>query len=104
MKVAFREWIHTHTPDAILTDYPGLQEMITELELKVPDDIGLAAMTVLDCPIDTGIYQNPEEIGRVAVLMLQSLINHNDRGVPPVSRHVLIDGTWVDGTSIRPPA
>ncbi|MDF3056566.1 MAG: LacI family transcriptional regulator [Rariglobus sp.] len=101
VQAAFKQWVHANKPDAILTDYPRVPEMVAKLRLKVPKNIGLAGLTVLDCPIDAGIYQNPEEIGRVSVLMLQSLINDNDRGIPPVNRHVLIEGKWVDGSSMR---
>lgn len=98
---AFRLWLQANKPDAILTDYPAVPKMLAKEGLRAPKNIGLAALTVLDCPIDAGIYQNPEEIGRVSVLMLQSLINDNDRGIPSVSREVLIKGKWVDGTSMR---
>jgi LacI family transcriptional regulator len=101
VQAAFSQWVHTHKPDAILTESPCVPEMLEAMGLSVPQDIGLAAMTVLDCPIAAGINQNPEEIGRVAVLTLQSAINNNDCGIPPVSRHVLIGGSWVDGASLR---
>ncbi len=95
-----RAWFDEHRPDAILTDIPELPEMLAEFGVRAPEDIGLAAMTVLDCPIDAGIHQNPEEIGRVGVLVLASLINDNDRGVPAINRQILISGRWVDGRSL----
>ena len=61
------------------------------------EKIGLAGVTVLDLPIDAGIYQNPEEIGRVATLVLISLINDNDLGAARIPREILINGTWVTG-------
>ncbi len=93
-------WIAEHKPDAILTDNRHIPGMLKEAGLRVPEDIALASFTILDCPIDSGINQNPTEIGRVAVLMLQSLINDNDRGIPAISRQILIKGDWVDGTSL----
>lgn len=101
LQPALNRWLREHKPDAILTDDPSLPSLIAKAGLRVPADIALAAVTVLDCPIDAGIYQNPEEIGRVAVLMLQSLINDNDRGIPRVSRQILIQGKWVDGQTLR---
>jgi LacI family transcriptional regulator len=95
-----QRWVDDNKPDAILTENPNLPKMLAKLRKSSVRGLGLAAMTVLDCPINAGIYQNPQEIGRVAVLMLQSLINDNDRGIPAVSRQVLIEGTWVDGTSL----
>lgn len=97
----FEEWLRTHQPDAILTDLAALPEMLAKAGLRVPQDIGLAGLSTLDCPIDAGIYQNPEEIGRVGVLMLHSLINDNAWGLPAINRQVLIEGSWVDGKSLR---
>lgn len=99
-RVKLEDWIKTHKPDAILTDNPAVPEMLKSMGIRVPKDIGLAALTTLDCPIDAGIFQNPTEIGRVAVLVLQSLINDNDRGIPAINRQILIEGKWVDGTSL----
>ena len=96
----FIRWMEIHKPDAIITDNPQLPELIAKSGLRVPRDLGLAALTVLDCPIDAGIHQNPEEIGRVAVLMLHSLINDNDKGFPVINRQVLIEGKWVDGKTL----
>src|SRR5204862_395825 len=69
---AFAAWLRKTKPDAILTEQVVLPAMLAKAGYRVPEEIGLAALTVLDCPIDAGIYQNPEEIGRVAVLMLIS--------------------------------
>ena len=67
----------------------------------MPEDIGLATLTLLDGGnIDAGIDQNSEEIGRAAAQLLISLINHNELGVPAIGREVLIEGKWVDGSSL----
>lgn len=100
----FEAWLKKHRPDAILTDLAALPEMLAKAGARVPADLGLAGLSVLDCPIDAGIDQNPREIGRVGALMLQSLINDNARGLPAINRQVLIEGSWVDGASLPGPA
>jgi hypothetical protein len=50
-----------------------------------------------DTPINAGINQNPEEIGRAAVRMLSAQLNHNEFGMPSVRNETLIEGDWVDG-------
>jgi DNA-binding LacI/PurR family transcriptional regulator len=93
-------WLKKNKPDAILTEYPDLPLLLEKQGLRVPDDVGLATTSVLDCPIDAGIYQNSEEIGRVGVLVLASLIHDNDHGIPSIHRQILIEGSWVDGKSL----
>ena len=55
---------------------------------------------MLDGNADAGIDQNPEEIGRVGLLTLVALVNDHDCGVPLNSRQILVEGTWVDGSSL----
>jgi LacI family transcriptional regulator len=97
---SFEKWLQTEKPDAILTENALLPDMLAKAGYRVPDDMGLAALTVLDCPIDAGIYQNPEEIGRVSVLLMVSLMNDHDRGFPAIPREILIKGRWMDGDSL----
>jgi hypothetical protein len=80
-----------HKPDAILTSMDDLPSMLAEAGYSVPRDVGLATMNVLDGGCDAGINQNPEEIGRVAMLVLMSLIHDGARGVPKIFRQILIE-------------
>lgn len=95
-----RDWIEAHRPDAIFTDVPDMRARLSRMGLRVPEDIGLGVSSVLDCDADAGINQNSEEIGRVAVQTLISLINDNQRGIPRHPREVLVTGEWVDGASL----
>jgi LacI family transcriptional regulator len=93
-------WMADQCPDAILTDIPGVPDMLARLGFRVPEDVGLAALGTLDCPIDSGIHQNPAEVGRVGVQMLVSLINSNVRGLLTIRQDMLVKGTWTDGASL----
>jgi DNA-binding LacI/PurR family transcriptional regulator len=97
---AFLKWLKQCKPDAILTEAPGVPDWLAQAGIQVPEDIGLATLNLHDSPLRAGIDQNPEEIGRVAVLVLNSLINDYDRGIPPIHREIAIKGTWVDGASL----
>lgn len=96
----FASWFKKWKPDAIITEQIAVAELLKRAGLRVPDDVGVAALNVLDMPFDAGIDQNAEEIGRVASLMLISLINDNDRGIPSIQREILIKGNWIDGSSL----
>ena len=93
-------WLRDHRPDAILTDRQELPPMLKRLGVRVPDDVGLAAFSVLDGGVDAGIDQNSAEIGRSALRLLTSLILHQERGLPSICRELLIEGRWVDGASL----
>jgi LacI family transcriptional regulator len=97
---ALAAWIKKNKVEAIFTNMVETRSMMESIGVKVPDDVGLAATTLLDTPVDSGVDQHPEEIGRVAFLMLNSLINDGDRGIPKIFRQILVEGTWVDGKSL----
>jgi LacI family transcriptional regulator len=93
-------WLKRYKPDAVMTDYSEMGKVLMKAGYRVPEDIALAANSVLDGNADAGIDQIPEEIGRVAVLVLNSLLHDNARGEPAVFRQVLVEGRWVDGASL----
>lgn len=94
------EWMQKQKPDAIVTTMPTLRSLIFGLGLRVPDDLAVATMSVLDGNFDTGSDQNSHEIGRVAVSTLASLILENERGLPRYQRRILVEGRWVEGSSM----
>lgn len=97
---ALARWLKRNRPDAIFTTSARLRGMLIELGLRVPEDIALAATSVLDGNSDSGIDQRPEEIGRAVIELLESLFSHGHRGVPEVPRMVTVASRWVDGTSL----
>lgn len=96
----FEQWLGREKPDAILTDSLAVPAMLEKAGCRVPEDIGLAATNVRDMPVDAGIDQNPEEIGRGSTLALVSLLHDNDLGIPEFIREILVRGKWVDGKSL----
>ena len=96
----FRQWLDEFQPDAILTDVSEILDMLDKLEIRVPEDLAVAVTTVLDLKLDSGLDQHAEEIGRTAFLMLNSQINEGAKGEPSVLRQLLVQGDWVDGTSL----
>jgi len=97
---AIATWIKKHKVEAIFTDVAEVPALLKKQGIKIPDDIALAVTSVLDAQADAGIDQHPEEIGRVGLLMLNSLINDGARGIPKIFRQILVEGSWVDGSTL----
>ncbi len=96
------EWIEKERPDAVITDLPGLPEMLGKRGIRVPDDIALATTSIHDTPIDAGIEQHSEEVGRLALLTLVSLMNEAGKGRDGVRTQTVVRGEWVDGSMLPP--
>ena len=88
------KWLKRQKPDAILSDSAILVRLLKEIGVRVPEDIGMAVTSVLDGEGMPGVDQEPKlEIGRVAVLVLVSLVRDSiDYGVPPIYREILSQG------------
>ncbi|MES2477146.1 MAG: LacI family DNA-binding transcriptional regulator [Verrucomicrobiota bacterium] len=95
-----RAWVKKHKPDAIFSDIRQIRSLLDKAALNVPEDVALATTTLIDTGVDSGIDQHPEEIGRVGMLLLNSIINDRAIGTPQIFRQVLVEGSWVAGSSM----
>jgi LacI family transcriptional regulator, galactose operon repressor len=98
----FEKWLDQRQPDVVIGQQDELLEWLRTSGRSVPQDIGFAH---LDCPSLqgdlTGIYQNGPQIGVAAADMLVGLLHRNERGAPLLPSTLLIEGSWVAGTTTR---
>lgn len=101
-EASFVKWFRKHEPDVIISQQKEILKWLGNLNLKVPEDVGFVHM---NCPDSSGefagIYQNGKVIGEVAVDFLVAMVQRNERGVPNLAHSILVEGTWVDGKTIR---
>jgi LacI family transcriptional regulator len=95
-------WIEEHRPDAILTADVVVPGLLRELGFRIGKDIAVAGTSVLDIPVDAGIDQRSEAVGRVAVEMLVKQINIGERGEPSAPCRIMVESRWRDGSSLPP--
>lgn len=98
----FMAWYRKNKPDVIISQQKEILKWLGNHNIRVPDDVGFVHM---NCPDDSGefagIYQNGHVIGEVAVDFLVAMVQRNERGVPDLAHSILVEGTWVDGKTIR---
>ena len=101
-------WLADHRPEVVVSQHFGLWDLCLSNGLTVPDDIGLAYLHInRGDSLLSGIYQSDRQIGRAAFDLLVAMLHRNERGVPAIAQHVLIDGEWIPGKSthkVGPPA
>ncbi len=95
-----RAWLKQSKPDAIITTLSGLHDLLDRIGCKIPEDVAVCATSVVDGNFDSGVDQNPLEVGHVAMRTLAGLIHQNERGIPRYCRRILVEPRWVDGTSL----
>ncbi len=95
----FHQWMKQEKPNALLSTVEH-KILLRDAGLRIPEDIAVAVTSIHDGGADSGMDQHPEEIGRVGFQLLNSLINEGSRGIATISRQILVEGSWVDGTSL----
>lgn len=95
-----KAWLQKVHPDSVITSSGNLAELLEGIGCQVPRDLGVAATSLLDGHFTAGVDQNSIEIGRVAMTTLAALIHQNERGIPQYCRRILVEGRWVDGSSL----
>jgi LacI family transcriptional regulator len=98
----FTKWFLRHRPDVIVSQHIEILGWLKELGLKVPQDIGFIDLDCMDLTgARAGIHQHHDRVGAVAVEVLARMSQQNERGIPTVPQTILIDGSWVEGSTIR---
>ena len=97
----FRKWLSKWRPDVLLTLSGQELKWLETLDLKVPEDIGLACLsqpTRGDC---SRVDEKGDEVGATALDLVTAKIARNEYGPPTHPRVTMIEGRWVDGLTTR---
>jgi LacI family transcriptional regulator len=98
----FAAWFARHAPDAVITKLPEVGAALRRRRRAGPAEVGVAYLTLATPGGDlAGVHENPAEVGAAAVDYLSGMIHRNERGLPARPRRLLIEGTWVDGRTVR---
>jgi DNA-binding LacI/PurR family transcriptional regulator len=105
----FFTWFERHRPDVVVVvllsnALPEFSRLLRQKKISVPGDLGVAVIThFLEGSGFCGLQQNQELMGEWAVDQLVARINHRDFGIPAHPHIEMVEGCWVDGTSLRSP-
>lgn len=101
----FAEWYEQNRPEVVVSQHEEIVKWLRQIGARVPNDVGFLH---LNCPDSTGrfagINQNNRAVGATAVDFLVSMIQRNERGVPDISRSILVESFWQDGATLLPRA
>jgi LacI family transcriptional regulator len=100
-KQTFHNWFLEMRPEVVVTDDMQVQEWLTDLNYRIPGDVGL---TLLDCTrarcACAGIDQQHEIVGAMAVDLVVEQLQKNETGVPLHPKFITIEGSWIDGITL----
>lgn len=116
-----RAWLKAQKPDVLITPNPRILKLLESWGIKPSPSFGVACVvTPLELARNgtgestvstgsrtpkmwglSGIVEDDERIGEVAVDLLVSMNQLAERGVPEKPQRVLIEGMWNEGTTLR---
>ncbi len=99
------EWVERHRPEVIVTKLPEVLACLQRAGYRVPEDMGVAFHSLHERTEGlSGTKKNSFQIGVMAVDVLVDMLHRNERGAPANPQLVMIEGSWVEGRTLRPPA
>ncbi|HMO51747.1 MAG TPA: LacI family DNA-binding transcriptional regulator [Kiritimatiellia bacterium] len=99
---AFLAWFQMHRPDAVIAFSLDQYWALRESGIRMPEDIGFALLHQAEkAPDVSGLTQNMDAIGRQAILLLDQLIRHHEKGPTAMPMHLLVPSTWNEGKTLK---
>jgi LacI family transcriptional regulator len=101
---SFLDWFRRHRPDAVIAVNPDVLDLLRAEKYRVPEDVGVGLLDWHDKDGDiAGANQNNRLVGSKAVDILLSQLHRNERGIPDHPFRMLIESSWREGSTVRPP-
>jgi LacI family transcriptional regulator len=98
----FTEWLRQERPEAVVTHNVFIQDWVKAAGLAIPREVGLAFFNIDQTERHlSGVHQNDHRVGRMAFDKLVNMLHANERGVPDIAQHVLVDGEWMARETTR---
>ncbi|AHF89545.1 LacI family transcriptional regulator [Opitutaceae bacterium TAV5] len=95
-------WLKKYRPDVVISVGMEVCRWLAADRIHKKDTPDFATADLLSAMGDTtGIDQNSQQIGVAAVDLLISLMRTNARGIPAVPRIVMVEGEFVQGTTMH---
>jgi LacI family transcriptional regulator len=98
-------WVKRYRPDVIVTRLPEVLRSLRRAGYAIPGDMGVAYHTLDEksCCF-SGMKKNSYQIGVMAVDLLVDMLHRNERGIPLRPYLLMVEGSWVEGETLRKPS
>ncbi len=98
----FLTWFKRYKPDVVIGGRSDVLQWMIDAGVSVPEEAGFATLNASEHDARlSGIWQNLQMTGAKALDLLIDMIHRGERGIPEVRSNLLIDATWVDGSTVR---
>ncbi|EIP98856.1 transcriptional regulator [Opitutaceae bacterium TAV1] len=101
-RASLKTWLRKWRPDGIIAGTSDITRNLNALGYAVPEDIAVVCpgLGTADSTI-TGVVEESFHVGEVAVDFLVAMMQRGERGVPAHPQRIHVEGSWVEGKTIR---
>ena len=97
----FVEWVQEHQPDVVLSIRPEIPDLLSDMGLRIPQDIAFAHLAWHRSYKNLGgINPHWDQIAVAATNQVVDQLNRNEFGIPERPIVTFIEGEWIDGPSV----
>lgn len=97
----FKSWLKQTRPDAIIASYPQHIQQIREQNLPFLAEAGYATLSWREeYPQIAGLRHPMDILGAAAIDIVVAQIHRNERGIPERPKTMLIEGDWIEGSTL----
>ena len=94
-------YIREHRVDAIVTADAQLLDVLQLAGLAAPRDLGVAGLSLpAQSGRMSGVVEDSERIGEIALDILSGMIQRGERGVPTTPIRTHLEGTWREAETL----
>jgi len=98
----YMQWLEKHKPEVVVGSSARFHQWLLELGFNIPDDIGFVSTGKLsEMPGVSGIDQKHFEIGTATTDLIIGQFHRNEYGPPNPEKVVMIEGSWLDGNTLK---
>jgi len=99
---ALLQWIQQYSIEVVVSPDTRPLDIMRRYQLRVPEEVGLASCSVDSADSEiSGICENSVQIGYTAVDFLVAMIHRGENGIPQHPQHILVEGSWSPGKTVR---
>ncbi len=97
---ALQRWLRRNKPDAIIVNGPGVLAWLNELEIRIPETIGVCRIDCVSGGEESGLRVNYNYIGATAVSQLASILERGDPHKMESRPTLSIPSVWHEGRTL----
>jgi DNA-binding LacI/PurR family transcriptional regulator len=96
-------WVRDVKPDAIIAFNSAIDIPLLQAGFNIPEDIALCALHIHETEERvTGLYQNVDDLGRIAAHQIESMICRNETGFAAYPHALLVAPVFKEGVTLPP--